>query len=418
MTERIDQDAVLRARNVLLGSGRPSPRQMVDACRVLAEVSPATYLPRLSRALRDLGYASELGDKPEMRLALFEEAAEAAYAMDASDPKRAETLLAALDSRQRALLELGRRPEALAVREEMAAVSRRALDTDPDAPVRRWLEPWARALAEEGRHREAAELHEESVRIGRPHGPQCGGFAWGLLEWMASAEAAGLRDAAVAAARELVAIQRQDRAERDLSPELLLFALVRLAELLDGYGEFGPASAAYDEAAELLDGLAAGTSRADQGSYLYTYWAVLFGLSGRGDEVFAPGRPVPCFGAEPVWWTIDARAAYFGEVPALREAFDASADPVARVGLHRRQRVRATLDAEHRRGYRYLELVGGLFDEGVTLARHLYALDPAVGSAPLARALLDRASASITDRRFTDAHADFREALALRAAQR
>ena len=180
MMEKVDQDAVLRARNMLLGSGRPSPLQEVDACRVLAKVSPATYLPRLSKALTDLGCGMELRGKPEVQLALYDEAVEAAYAMDEADPMRAEPLLSALDCRQRALLELGRRPEALAVREEMAALSRRALDADPDAPVRRWLDHWARALAEEGRHREAAELHEESVRIGRPHGPQCGGFAWSL----------------------------------------------------------------------------------------------------------------------------------------------------------------------------------------------------------------------------------------------
>ncbi|MFF3330960.1 hypothetical protein ACFYWX_15555 [Streptomyces sp. NPDC002888] len=418
MTEDVDQDTVLWARNVLLGSGRPSPRQEVDACRVLAKVSPATYLPRLSRALTHLGGAMELREKPGVQLALYEEASEAAYAMDEADPMRAETLLSALESRQYALLELGRRPEALAVREEMAAVSRRALGTDPDAPVRRWLGPWARALAEEGRHREAAELHEESVRIGRPHGAQCGAFAWSLLEWMAEAEAAGLRDTAVAATRELVEMERGEIAERDMSPELLLFALVRLGELRDEYGEFTHATAAYDEAAELLGGLAGGTSRGNQGSYLYSYWAVLFGLSGVCDEVAVPGCPGPPFGASVERWTRDVRDAHFGEVPALREAFDASSDPVARVRLHRRLRVRATLDAVHRRGYRYLDLVGPLFDEGVALARDPHTFDPAVGAAALARALFDRASAWITDKRFADAHADFQEALALRAAQR
>lgn len=86
--------------------------------------------------------------------------------------------------------------------------------------------------------------------------------------------------------------------------------------------------------------------------------------------------------------------------------------------MHRRLTVRSALHAVHRRGYLFLEPVLPLFEEGVTLARRLHALDPAVGSAPLSRALFDRASALTAGQRFTEAHPCFQEALALRAAQR
>lgn len=336
MSGDVDQDAVLRARNVLLGSGRPTPREAVEAYRVLARVSPATYLPRLSRALVDLGYGDVFDELPRARLALFEEAAEAAYALDAADPTRTEVLLKALDPLQHHLFVLGRRAEGLALREEMAGLARRALDTDPDAPVGDALELWARALAEEGRHREAAELHEEIVRHARPYGRQGGTAAWAVLEWMAEAEAAGMRDMAEAAARELVEMERSALSSvRRASGALLLFALLRLAELLDGYGEFEAASAAYDEVGELLAGFAA-SGDLSPGAYLYPYWAVLFGLSGRAGELPTPGLPAPAFGAEIGMTTPDVRERYFAELHAALAAPALDADLTERVLAHRR----------------------------------------------------------------------------------
>lgn len=308
MSGDVDQDAVLRARNVLLGSGRPTRRDEVEACRVLARVSPATYLPRLSRALVALGYGDVFDELPKARLALFEEAAEAAYALDGSDPMRTKVLLKALDPLQHHLFVLGRRPEGLALREEMADLARGALEDGSGGPAWSTLELWARALAEEGRHREAAEIHEEVVRHARPYRTQGGGAAWAVLEWMAEAEAAGLRETALAAARELVEMERSDLAPRGTTRSLLLFALLRLAELLDGYGESEAASAAFDEVAELLAGAAA-SGDISPGAYLYPYWAVLFGLSGPDREPPTPGSsapspaPAPAFGAEAGRWT-------------------------------------------------------------------------------------------------------------------
>ncbi|MFF0108864.1 hypothetical protein [Streptomyces hirsutus] len=73
-------DAIVRARNVLLASGRRTPHEEVDAYRVLAQVSPAAYLPRLVGALRQLGYDRSYDDRPEACLALCEEAVAAARA--------------------------------------------------------------------------------------------------------------------------------------------------------------------------------------------------------------------------------------------------------------------------------------------------------------------------------------------------
>jgi hypothetical protein len=420
MTGDVDQDAVLRARNVLLGSGRPTPREEVEACRVLARVSPATYLPRLSRALVHLGHGVVFDELPQARLALFEEAAQAAYALDTSDPMRTEVLLNALDSLQHHLFVIGRRAEGLALREEMAEIGRGNLEDGPGGPAWSALELWARALAEEGRHREAAELHEEIVRHARPYGPRGGGAAWAVLEWMAEAEAAGLRDMAEAAARELVEMERSELSARGTTRSLLFFALLRLAELLDGYGKFEAASAAYDEAGELLAGFAT-SGDLSPGAYLFPYWAVLFGLSGRAPELSAPGRSAPALGAKIGETTPDVRERYFAELPALRAAVDApapDADLAERVLAHRRLTVRSALHAVHRRGYLFLEPVLPLFEEGVALARRLYAEDAAAGTAPLARALFDRSSALTAGQRFAEAHPDFQEALALRAAQR
>ncbi|WP_369249929.1 hypothetical protein [Streptomyces sp. R41] len=133
MNGNVDQDAILRARNVLLSSGRPSPRQEIDACRVLAQVSPATYLPRLSRALVRLSWDCSVRELPEARLVLHTEAVEAARGLDESDPQYAPLLLDALQWYQGTLFELGRRREGLAVREEMAGLGRRAFEAAPES---------------------------------------------------------------------------------------------------------------------------------------------------------------------------------------------------------------------------------------------------------------------------------------------
>ncbi|MFD5322610.1 hypothetical protein [Streptomyces sp. NPDC127092] len=148
---KIDQNAVLRARVLLLGSGEPSLWARIGAYRVLAQVSPKAYLPKLVDALLERGH--ELRD-PEVRVRLFAEAAEAARRIEAGAPGRMDRLRNALNAHQEVLFALGRRAEARAVCEEPAAAG--------------WSGRPAPALAEEGRFREAAELAQAVALLDRP----------------------------------------------------------------------------------------------------------------------------------------------------------------------------------------------------------------------------------------------------------
>ena len=136
-----DHDAVLSARVLLLGSGRPSRAELAGAYRVLAEVNPKVYMPKLVDAVLGLYYESR---DPKVDLALAEEASWAARRMEAGAPNRAERLCRALNAYQTALFALGRRAEGRVVCEELADGS----DRDRLASV----------LSEEERFREVAEL--------------------------------------------------------------------------------------------------------------------------------------------------------------------------------------------------------------------------------------------------------------------
>jgi hypothetical protein len=70
MSRDADEEAVLWARTLLLGSRGSNTQQQVEAYRVLARVSPAAYLPRLSDALIHLGFDDAYDERPEARLAL------------------------------------------------------------------------------------------------------------------------------------------------------------------------------------------------------------------------------------------------------------------------------------------------------------------------------------------------------------
>ncbi|MEV3932632.1 hypothetical protein [Streptomyces sp. NPDC053728] len=115
--ESVDHDAVLRARTLLLGSGTINIHEAVDAYRLLAEVSPAVYLPRLAQALLEYGTADPRN--PGTRLTVVTEAAAAARRTDAADPRRAELLRKALEACERELAMLGRTDEARSVSEEL-----------------------------------------------------------------------------------------------------------------------------------------------------------------------------------------------------------------------------------------------------------------------------------------------------------
>lgn len=175
----------MRARNVLLASGRRTPREEVDAYRVLAQVSPASYLPLLARALQRLSYDTGTGRKHAACLALCEEAVAAARAIDPAEPARADVLYGALNSCQRELYDLGRRAEGLAMRAEMLAMGRAQAERSGDLVVK-GLHEWAAGLSEEGRYAEAADAMTELVAAILPNGPGGGSLAWSLLEWIAA----------------------------------------------------------------------------------------------------------------------------------------------------------------------------------------------------------------------------------------
>lgn len=90
----IDSGAVLSAR-VLLGSGRPSRAELAGAYRVLAEVSPRVYLPKLVDAVLGLYFE---GRDLKVDIALAEEAAWAARMMESGARRRAGRLHRALRS--------------------------------------------------------------------------------------------------------------------------------------------------------------------------------------------------------------------------------------------------------------------------------------------------------------------------------
>lgn len=424
----MDHDAVLRARVLLIGSGRLGLLQKVGAYRVLAEVSPAAYRPKLSRALVGLSYGSTLRDRPEIRRRVVEEAVAAARGLDQADPMRARALLHALDAHQELLYGLGQPSAGLAVREEMRSIRR------PNGAVGDGSEAghgiWAVGLAEDGRHDEAAEALAEVVRADRARAARTRTSAWALVSWAAQLEAAGRHDDAVQAVAELVALQREAAAGAEGEQMALLFhSLVHLARLLDADGRQDEAAATWQEAAALLTDLtdltdlAESRDRASWSGEQPSFWSALLALSGGADERPAPGEPGPHLGAPPADWSPDVRKRYHEGRTALEDAVSsllpsAEADPgrhlAALVTLQRRLLIRTAVHAETSRP-RALESVRPLFDEAVGLARRLHTLSPSDGTPALVRALIDRSTLLVAGLRPGDALADLRQAVDLMA---
>ncbi|MFB7216015.1 hypothetical protein [Streptomyces sp. NPDC056255] len=384
---KIDHDAVLRARVLLLGSGRLSLLEQVHAYRVLAEVSPKAYLPKLVDALLSMSYHSR---DPEVDLVLAAEAVEAGRRIEAGAPARAERLRRALDVHQSALFALGRRAEGRAVCEELAEAGKSGR--------------LANILAEEGRFREAAELNEKAVRNGMKEQS-----FWNMVEWAANLEGAGLHDAASAVFRELLDDTRRKVAGRHTALAILTWELVHFSRMREAAGHGADAAATRREALTVLEELAT-TGEPKDWSCILAWWVTLFALSGRGDEPAASAEsPMPPFGTD-LGWSRDTRDAFLGTLQAL-ETEAAGLREAGRlpelVDLQRRISIRVAL-REGNHPYRFEERVKPYFDESVALARRLPD-DPA----RLARALTDRSMFLVAARTFEPAHADFAEAVAL-----
>lgn len=383
----IDHDAVLRARVLLLGSGRPSRAELVGAYRVLAEVSPKAYMPKLVDAL--LALRHEIRD-PKVDLALAAEASRAARRIEVGAPNRAERLHRALDAYQASLFALGHRAEGRAICEELAEAGR----SDPLASV----------LAEEGHFREAAELDEEGARNGIPEHS-----FWNMVRWAANLEGAGLHDAASAVFRELLEETRRKAAEQRTALAILTWELVHFSRMREAVGDEASAAAARREALSVLEELAT-TGEPKNWSCILGWWRTLFVLSGRAAEPAAsPESPMPPFGTE-LRWSRDVRDGFLGMLPGL-EAEAArlrGADRLPElVDVQRRIGIRAAVrEGDH--PYLFKDRFTPYFDDGVTLARRL-----PDNHARLARALTDRSMFLVAARSFEPAHADFAEAVAL-----
>lgn len=383
----IDHDAVLRARVLLLGSGRLSQAELVGAYRVLAEVSPKAYVPKLVDALLALRHESR---DPEVDVALAAEASRAARRTEVGAPNRAELLRRALDAYQASLFALGRRAEGRAICEELAEAGRSG--------------PLASVLAEEGRFREAAELGEEAARNGIPEHS-----FWSMVRWAANLEGAGLHDAASAVFRELLEETRREATEQRTALAILTWELVHFSRMRETAGDGVSAASARREALSVLEELAT-TGEPKNWSCILGWWRTLFVLSGRAAEPAAsPESPMPPSGTE-LGWSRDVRDGFLGMLPGL-EAEAARLREADRlpelVDVQRRIGIRAAVrEGDH--PHLFEERFTPYFDEGVTLARRLPD-NPAL----LARALTDRSMFLVAARSLEPAHTDFAEAVAL-----
>ncbi|MGW2182584.1 hypothetical protein ACWCXX_31745 [Streptomyces sp. NPDC001732] len=419
-TENVGQDAVLRARTVLLGSGRPDDRQELEAYRVLAGVSPRAYLPKLCRALISAGRARELRERPDAQLALYAEAVAVARRIEADDPNRTEILIRALSAHQQQLYEAGRRAEGFALCEEMARVGRQGFEAGQERSPLCGHHRLAVVLAEEGRHREAAEIHRGFAEA-RSAEKLGGDFFWDAIEWAAELDAAGDREAALDAFADIVATGREKGASRNRPLAILVWELVRHSQMLDAAGRRDEATAARKEALGLLAELDETGDRGSWGGAL-SWWTTLLALSGRELEPPAsPDSPAPSFGSTS--WSGDTARAYFDALPALEEraarlAGAADADPRTHlpelIAVHRRATIRAALLREKRSPI-VLEPLRPFFDRGVALARRLADLAGAEGRDALAGALTDRSVFLLAAKQYGEAHEDFLAVTALPA---
>jgi tetratricopeptide (TPR) repeat protein len=425
---KVDQDAVLRARTVLLGSGRISLAEQIWAHRVLAEVSPAANLPKLAEALLRFGYqesgsaGAAIGSQPGP--AVFEEAVAAARRMDESDRRRAGLLIRTLNAYQRELYQLGRRAEGYSACAEMAELGRQEFEAGRAASPVHGRGRLAAVLAEEGRHREAAEIYRLTVGAEQAQAPKADLPFWSMAAWSAELDAAGEHDAAVEAFTELVCATRVDLDGGRISMAILVWELIRLSQMLDAGGRSAQARAAWSEAGVLLAELAE-TGERKSWSNIQSWWAALLGGSGRAAEQPPPGEPGPALGLPTFSWSPDLKAAYFDGRAALEAATVAltplvASDPQAHladlIAVHRRLTICSALYWQSRT-YRILEPVRPLFDEGVALARRLSGLssEPDNGQSAeiLARALTDRAGFFAATQLYAEALADFQEATRL-----
>ncbi|NML51352.1 hypothetical protein HHL19_14855 [Streptomyces sp. R302] len=398
----VDADKVMRARVFLLGSGRLDQRQELEAYRVLAPVSPAVYAPKLVRRL-DWTRATT----PERREELAVEGVAAARLLDPAHPQRTEVLCRALGRYGSELLRQGRRAEALAFCRESAAVGREGYERGQVDHPRYGAGQLITVLSEEGRYADALEASNEEAEDD----------FWAAVRGSALREAAGRSAEAVAAFGRFLAEERTAAAEGRTALAILVWSLLRQAEVLDRAGRGGEAGEHRREAGEALARLAADGEPVSW-SNIQNWWVTLFLLSGRPDEPpAAPGALGPPFGEDARHWSPDTQEAFAASTESLeaekaaltaRTATDPARWLPELLTAHRRLTLRAALRVTHRT-HRILDPLRPLLDEGGALARRL-------SPTAEARALTDRSTMLLAAHAYEEAHKDFTTAETLRAA--
>ena len=409
----------MRARTMLLGSGRPSSRQLIEAYRVLVEVSPLTYRPKLAAALTMAGYHAERRSQAE--LALHAEAVANARLIDVGEPKRTDLLVHALSALDSALYAVGRRDEGFAVCQEMAEAGRWGFEHGQVTTSVYGHGRLGVVLAEEGRHEEAAEICGRKFQAEGPQGPAS--TSWNAMEWAAELDAAGQHDAALEAFAQVVNTSRDKVGSTGSPLAALVWKLVHHARMLDTAGRRQEAGATREEALTLLAEMDR-TGERISWSNIQSSWTHLFALSGRDAEPPASAHtPAPAFGAAHHSWSWDVRDTYFGALPALGAVVTtltdaARSDPHQHlpelVVAHRRLAIRSALHSVHGGGIRrhILKRLRPTFSQGVALTRRLHALINSEHTLQsLNNALIDRSMFLLAEKQYGEAYEDFREAL-------
>ncbi|MFF2128858.1 hypothetical protein ACFVW1_26395 [Streptomyces olivochromogenes] len=273
------------------------------------------------------------------------------------------------------------------------------------------------ALAEEGLHREAAEICGRVVRA-QSAGDADGDSFWFLTQWAAELRAAGRHDEALGVFTDGVHEGRA-RLEVDRIPLAeLTWRLAHQAGMLEAAGRHAEAGRAREEALALLAELAE-TGERKTWSNIVSWWCTLFAWSGRSAEPAAcASAPAPAFGTDVDHWSPDVRRTYFDGLPRLeKQVADLGKAAAADLGgrlpdlvlLHRGLTIRATLYRK-RHACGFHQPLRPLFDEQVALTRRLAGTGQ--DQVPLRQALTDRCLFLIAAKRYGEAYEDWAEAFA------
>ncbi|WP_148308023.1 hypothetical protein [Actinoplanes friuliensis] len=371
----IDHDSLDWARAMLL-RGQPP----MAAFRIMVEADPQQYGVPMARALLTDVWRSGLDST-----VFTEEGIAVASATAPGTPGRTEILLKLYASHQHALFEQGRRAEGMAARAVAGELARTATQ---HVPRRNGLAQWARGLAEQGRHAEAAELCVEASAAIRLDPVLSGHAMWDEIPRAAQLAAAGRPQEAADVFGAVVSDRRATFPHNRDLVHLLLQQARFLATAGEDPGE------AHQEAVDLVRHLAA-DGETHPSTLHREMWAILAAVSVAGDEMAAGVDPLPAFGWEISEWTPDLRRAYCAGIDDLIAAASRASRPAV---LRRRIAARcAVRETWFRKTHDPRTPCAPAFDDSV-----------AAGGP---EALIDRAAFAVVRGRYDDALDDLTAAL-------